>query len=379
MEASANYQQVTTRNLQQWALSAASQFHNFPFKASNSWIAKFKKQHKIKQQEITKYVSAKETATIDEILAAADIFRKQTMKLIPNFHKDFIININQTECQYQSTCDRALYMQEAKAIFVQRQRINRICHSYTAQYAITMSGKLLPRVFICLQEATGMFDPKIRKAVDEFAKIYTNVVITSSKSGKLITYLYTEFLKEMLAPYVRQGKFLLLIDSWDGQTNPALYDKIFLDDDGIGTCTIKVIPSKCTSLCQPCDVYFYRQVKNLIKRLQNCSFLIEQKREITSREDCIKIHAIVHHQLSAPIFENMLRYAWFASKLTDKREIFMNVNEVCFPLDILKQPCNCKNATFIRCARCRANYCFACFYDKYHPTMCIISSASTNE
>ncbi|XP_029662701.1 uncharacterized protein LOC115235213 isoform X2 [Formica exsecta] len=342
MEASANYQQVTTRNLQQWALSAASQFHNFPFKASNSWIAKFKKQHKIKQQEITKYVSAKETATIDEILAAADIFRKQTMKLIPNFHKDFIININQTECQYQSTCDRALYMQEAKAIFVQRQRINRICHSYTAQYAITMSGKLLPRVFICLQEAT-------------------------------------EFLKEMLAPYVRQGKFLLLIDSWDGQTNPALYDKIFLDDDGIGTCTIKVIPSKCTSLCQPCDVYFYRQVKNLIKRLQNCSFLIEQKREITSREDCIKIHAIVHHQLSAPIFENMLRYAWFASKLTDKREIFMNVNEVCFPLDILKQPCNCKNATFIRCARCRANYCFACFYDKYHPTMCIISSASTNE
>lgn len=29
VEARANYQQVTTRNLQQWALSAASQFHDF--------------------------------------------------------------------------------------------------------------------------------------------------------------------------------------------------------------------------------------------------------------------------------------------------------------------------------------------------------------
>lgn len=75
----------------------------------------------------------------------------------------------------------------------------------------------------------------------------------------------------------------------------------------------------------------------------------------------------------------MLRYAWFASKLTDKREVFMNVNEVCFPLDILKQSCNCNNAAFIRCARCRVNYCFACFYDNYHPAMCIISSTFTNE
>lgn len=279
-------------------------------------------------------------------------------------------------CQYQSTYDRTLSMRGAKAVFVQRQNANKISHSYTAQYAIIMSGKLIPRVFICLQEATGVFGPKVKKAVDEFVKIYTNVVVTSSKSGKLTTSLYTQFLKEALIPYVKQEKFLLLIDSWGGQINPALYDEIFLDDDSVGTCTLKVIPPKCTPLCQPCDVYFYRQVKNLIKRLQNCSFLIEQKREIASREDCVKIHAIVHHQLSAPIFENMLKYAWFASKLTDERDVFMNVNEVCFQLDILKKPCNCKNAAFIQCASCRSNYCFVCFYDKYHPAMCTISSTS---
>lgn len=35
-EARENLQQVTTRNLQQWAMAAASQFENFDFKASLS-------------------------------------------------------------------------------------------------------------------------------------------------------------------------------------------------------------------------------------------------------------------------------------------------------------------------------------------------------
>lgn len=245
-----------------------------------------------------------------------------------------------------------------------------------------MSGKLLPRAFICLQEETGEFDAEVKKAVGKLTKIYTNVIVTSSKSGKFTTHLFAQFLKKGIRPYVKKDKFLLLLDNSNSgyRTHAALYDEIFRDDDGAGTCSLKVVPPKCTQLCQPCDVYFYRQVKNLIRHLQNCTFLTEQKRDISSREDCIKTHAIVHHQLSAPIFEHMLRYTWYASKLTNEREIFQNVNEVCFPSDILsKQPCDCKNAAFIRCARCRANYCFVCFYDKYHPSACTVPSASTNK
>lgn len=134
------------------------------------------------------------------------------------------------------------------------------------------------------------------------------------------------------------------------------------------TCMNQVIPGKCTPLVQPCDVYFYRQVKNLIKRLQNCSTLMEQKRKINSREDCIKIHSIVHHQLSSSIFSNMIKYAWYAAKLSNKRTIFMNVNEVCFTPELLKIPCSCKKAAFICCACCRNSFCFSCFYDNYHPS-----------
>lgn len=206
--------------------------------------------------------------------------------------------------------------------------------------------------------------------IDEYAKKYTNVIITSSKSGKLTTDLYNDFLNKSLKPYVGKNKFLLLVDSWGGQTKPELYDENFQDDKKLPTCIIKVIPPKCTPLVQPCDVYFYRQVKNFIKRLQNSATLIAKEKEITSLEDCIKIQSIVHHQLSSPIFTNMIRYAWFASKLTDDRTIFTNVNEVCFSLDLLKTPCTCKQPSFICCSHCRNVCCFECFYDNYHSGSC---------
>ena len=156
-------------------------------------------------------------------------------------------------------------------------------------------------------------------------------------------------------------KFLLLIDSWGGQTKLEMYDEIFQDDDKMSTCTVKVIPTKCTPLIQPCDVYFYRQVKNLIKKIQNCLQLIEENREINSREDCIKIQSIVHHQLSSPFFSKMIKYAWYASKLSEHREIFMNVNEVCFSEEILKTLCSCKKAAIYLLCKLSTKFVFFLF------------------
>lgn len=96
IEARQHYHQVTTKNLQQWALSAAGQFEGFEFKASERWAKKFKNQHGIRQRKITKYVSQKETASMSEILKSAEIFRMQTLQLIPKFDKKFVINTDQT-------------------------------------------------------------------------------------------------------------------------------------------------------------------------------------------------------------------------------------------------------------------------------------------
>ena len=66
----------------------------------------------------------------------------------------------------------------------------------------------------------------------------------------------------------------------------------------------------------------------------------------------------------------MLHYAWYASNLCDNREIFMNVNEACFPVDAIKKPCKCEKSAFIRCARCPETFCFPCFVEEYHSDSC---------
>ncbi|XP_026670698.1 uncharacterized protein LOC108626532 isoform X2 [Ceratina calcarata] len=67
VEARNNYHQVTTRNLQQWALAAAAQFQSesLIFKASAAWVDKFKRRHRIRQRKIVKYVSHKECVTVE--------------------------------------------------------------------------------------------------------------------------------------------------------------------------------------------------------------------------------------------------------------------------------------------------------------------------
>ncbi|GFR05791.1 HTH CENPB-type domain-containing protein [Trichonephila clavata] len=48
-EARENFHQVTTRNSQQWALSATMHFEDFEFKASECCVKKFKKEHRTRQ------------------------------------------------------------------------------------------------------------------------------------------------------------------------------------------------------------------------------------------------------------------------------------------------------------------------------------------
>lgn len=101
VEAKEKLEQVTTRILQQWALACSVQFQSntFKFTASNSWITSFKRQHKIRQKKIIKYVSEREVSSMERTLAAAHRFQKHIRTLISNYNPDFVINTDQTGCQ----------------------------------------------------------------------------------------------------------------------------------------------------------------------------------------------------------------------------------------------------------------------------------------
>lgn len=356
---------VTITDLRRMALTSAMTWDLPDFKASSSWLDNFKRKHSISKRKITKFISTREMISVEEINERARIFQNQLSALVQNYPARLVINTDQTGCQIQMTTDRTYSTKGEKKTFACYENIHKTTHSYTAQYSVTLEGKLLPLVFLCLQEPTGQFGPIVKRHVDDLVERCGNVYVTCSKSGKLSTMLYKAYLNHILKPYVTHEKFLLVIDSWSGQTNTEIYDNIFDNGENETTCTVKVIPGKCTSMCQPLDVYFFRQVKNLIKRIQ----LAEM--DCNTREDCIKIHSIIHHQLSAPVFEPMIKYAWYASGVEGGKPSFKNLNQVCFPSEIYRRRCQkCDNLSFIQCAVCVSILCFKCFYKDFHANTC---------
>lgn len=361
---------VTFHDLRSWAIEEAQNLKLDKFIASGSWLDRFKAKHRIRQRRTARFVSCKEVATREQILNSAKIFKIQLAAVVPNFDKRFILNTDQTGCQFQIISNRTYSHRGERQTFVSTLNPYKTTHSYTGQYTVALDGTLLPKVFLCMQESGDEFGPVVRTRIEKLSNELGNVQVTCSKSGKLTTRLYQEYLEGVLKPYVNQNPFLLVIDSWTRQTNMDMCDEMFVDEDNMPTCSVKVIPGKCTSMCQPLDVYFYRQVKLLIKKMQSNVVLIKEQREINSREDCIKIHSLVHHQLGAKLFKPMIQYARYACGAVDERPYFKNVLEICFPNTVYSAKCSCMENAFIMCAVCREYKCFKCFFDIHHPKYC---------
>jgi hypothetical protein len=153
-----------------------------------------------------------------------------------------------------------------------------------------------------------------------------------SKSGKLQKETYEQCLDYVVKSYPKKDKFMPILDSWRGQTNPSLCSEKFVNENDEPTCSLKIILLECTPICQPPDVYFYRQVKNYDAKFQNFLVLIAANCALSAREDCIKMHAFIHHQLQAPVY--LITYAWYAGKLTKACEVFCSVNQAAFLAEV---------------------------------------------
>lgn len=78
------------------------------------------------------------------------------------------------------------HIKERRQLYID---LNKITHSYTAQYSLTMSGKLLDKVLFVLQELGDTFGVRIKKEVDELLTLCKNVIVVCSKLGKLTSFI----------------------------------------------------------------------------------------------------------------------------------------------------------------------------------------------
>jgi len=149
-------QLVTRRQLQQWAMAAAAQYRNddedctFRFVASSRWLTDFIKTSRISNRRVIRYVSKREIKSPDEIIKSAIQFQNLIQSISNDYNSDFIINTDQTGCEYRVNVSRTYTHKGEKAVELYIGDLNKITHSYTAQYSLTKSGKLLDKVFVCL-------------------------------------------------------------------------------------------------------------------------------------------------------------------------------------------------------------------------------------
>jgi len=84
-------------------------------------------------------------------------------------------------------------------------------HSYTVQPVISADGRLLPKLFVVLQEKDGKFGERVKKEIFKADNLY----VLPSKSGKLTKSIVQAWIEDVYLPNVPNDSVLLL-DSWTG-------------------------------------------------------------------------------------------------------------------------------------------------------------------
>lgn len=376
---------VHNYDLETWAIQKSTELlMNDFFKASKTWVYNFKKRYGIVSRKITEYSSRTEKENAEQIAASIASFRQEFSDREFYFPRRLIWNADHVGFQYEIVQQRTLSWRGERDTIVNVDSKNKVSHSYTTFPLISRSGSAIGKLLLILQERNGEFGPVINPKVRQLERSLGNVRCYASSNGKMLKEQMYDWVDEVLRPaknahmnpedgateilddYVgslladdeavpdSSSKFdlMLLLDSWSGQTNDYLKEK--LNTIGVG---IQMIPPGTTSEIQPLDVNFNRQYKKFVKRIVQRATYENLTKAITSREGIIKMHSFVWDQFSSPKYNDMIRYAWHNTDPGFVREELSSgpppamVSDIQFSFD-RSALCdfNCTKRAFVKCA-----------------------------
>jgi hypothetical protein len=242
---------------------------------------------------------------------------------------------------------------------------NALQHSCTIMPAITAAGSLLSPLYVCMKETNpeadqGRFGPGVARTM--FA--HPNIHVVANKSAIMNKQRTMEYFRDVLFPNA-PGNFLLLCDS----TN------LFQDDEMINsvkpastTFVKKVIPPKATGLIQPLDLFFNRQFKHFVRKVQDRIRVERVPLRLPKRDNILKLYSLTMHQFQAECFVDMIRYSFFkAGYVLERPPRFETPVSVCFPRNFencqkIEGGQRCSDLFFIPCARCQVYLCLEHFF-----------------
>uniref|UniRef100_A0A914QVY8 HTH CENPB-type domain-containing protein n=1 Tax=Panagrolaimus davidi TaxID=227884 RepID=A0A914QVY8_9BILA len=336
-----DFQVVHDRDIADSALAAADALDMFDFEASEAWIRRWKKRHRVVSRKVNNFITNKTIANRDKLEDEIEKFRLKYSQYLIDLPLDQVYNSDQTGVQLEMISKRTLDFQGVIKVQARAQSSNSLTHSFTAQPVITASGKLLLPVFVIMHEA---HEPQcFNKDLAQFKYITAK----SSTSGKSSKYLTSKWFEDVFVKAADKGCDLF-VDKWTGW-NKCLDNQTFAN--------VHRIPEGTTAELQPLDVFFNRQFKALyrvmsdkIRRRFNDLFKVYDRKGIG------RLLHLCFSQLAADRFHDMIKFAWFkAGYIKERPAPFLTPVAYCFDLMDAKSTCevgDCFDRAFIKCANC---------------------------
>ena len=162
-------------DLKRWAQQQARSKFFHEFVASDTWILAFKHKYNICSGKVTKvsvancrksflsssiyvfsqFVTKREVMNGEEVKKSTDQFVSDVRALLPKYNQDFVLNTGQSGLEFKIQSNRTLSHQGEKTTLSAVRSINETTHSYTVQPMISLSGKIVGPIYLCLKEPKG--------------------------------------------------------------------------------------------------------------------------------------------------------------------------------------------------------------------------------
>lgn len=402
-------------HLRKWGYARADELNITNFKASQTWLSNIKKRGNLVGRKVTDLVSRTDRANAAEIEESKIEFAENYRQVGHLYPHHRILNVDQSGHKYEISNLRSLARRGTRNHSLAIDSINKNTHSYTIQPILGRDGRLRGRLFICFREKDDHFGERVNERVRQLEAELGNVVAVASRSGKMSRRLTNQWVEDVLeqvipqleaadgeslasqdsqstqiagpswasnprdswtpeqcrimdlrnstSSKVRQGA-LLLLDSWGGHSSDSLVEE--LSDRDI---FVLRIPPRTTGDLQPLDVQLFRQYKIFVKRVMEAASYEGILQQLTDRYGIMRMHSVIYNQFQAPIYRDMLLWAWRKTDPDFEQDELENspppdmVLNIQFEFD-RRHSCEvegCESRAFIRCSHCRKHLCLKHF------------------
>ena len=298
---------IHDRTIRNWAIQVKMQIDpestGPEFKASHSWVDRFKARNRIVSRAITRRVGRTAYARSEQenLEEEAEAFVTRVRQDITNrrLSPSQVLNTDQSRFDKEVHSGRTLCFQGVKHVTGAVGSLSATRQSYCIMPIMTIDGKLFPLLYVLVSEQSGRFP---QNKPDDPPNIWSQAHTSANMTKKHLE----SFLSEVFTPSVSsEDKICLLVDSWSSFKDETTIRKHIPE---IQDFKYHLCPAKCTGLKQPLDMYFFRPYKAFVKYITD-SIIENSNFNVWHRDNFMKLQSLTHAQFTAPLFKGLIRYA----------------------------------------------------------------------